>query len=89
MTVIEADGTNLQPLVVDSLEIFVGARCPKLVIYSLNQRRNRSTILGCCKMLFFTLARDCVPDMFVGHCGPASRQLLYVFRLLLVVRINA
>ncbi|KAH9998721.1 laccase [Russula vinacea] len=31
MTVIEADGTNVQPLVVDSLEIFVGARCPKLV----------------------------------------------------------
>jgi iron transport multicopper oxidase len=35
MTIIEADGTNVQPLVVDSLEIFAGARRPKLVIYSI------------------------------------------------------
>jgi iron transport multicopper oxidase len=32
MTVIEAEGTNVQPLVVDNIQIFVGTRGPNPVI---------------------------------------------------------
>jgi iron transport multicopper oxidase len=34
LTVIEVEGTNVEPLVVDSLEIFAGARGPKVFICS-------------------------------------------------------
>jgi hypothetical protein len=88
MTVIEVEGTNVKPLLIDAVEVFAGARCSKPVICSINQRENRSTLLGCCKMLLFTLAQDGRPYMFIGYCEPASCQLLYVFRILSVARIN-
>jgi hypothetical protein len=74
MTVIEVEGTNVQPLLVDELEIFVGAcQCgSKTVIRSIDQLHNRSTLLGCRKMLLFIFAHDGVPYMFVGHCEPAN-----------------
>jgi Multicopper oxidase len=57
MTVIEVEGTNVQPLLVDQIEIFVGAcQCDsKTVICSIDQLQNRSTLLGCRKILLFIL----------------------------------
>jgi DMSO reductase anchor subunit len=89
MTVIEVEGTNVQPLLIDEVEIFAGACGSKPVICSIDQPQNRSTLLRCCKLLLFTLARGGVFYVSVGQCKPASFQLLYVFHLLLVVRINA
>jgi hypothetical protein len=65
MTVIEVEGTNVQPLVIDQLEIFVGVcQCgSKHVIYSVNQLQNRSTLLSCRKMLLFIYAHDGVPHV--------------------------
>ena len=83
MTVIEVEGTNVQPLLVDGVNILAGERGLNLVNCSIDQRPNRSTLLGCCKMLLFTFAHDGLPYMFVGHCEPASWQLLYVSCLLL------
>ena len=88
MTVIEVEGTNVQPLLIDSLEIFAGTCGSNSIICSINQRQNRATLLGCCKMILFTLAQDGVPYVFVGQCEPTSFQLLYVICLSLVVRIN-
>jgi hypothetical protein len=51
MTVIEVEGTNVQPLPIDGVEIFAGARCSNLTICSINQSRNRTTLLRCCEML--------------------------------------
>jgi hypothetical protein len=86
MTVIEADGTSLQPLVVDSLEIFAGASGPKSVICSINQRQNRSTLLGCCRMLFFTLAQDCVTYIMLLVCRSLrTSQLPTTVRVLSII----
>ena len=73
MTVIEVEGTNVQPLVIDQLEILAGAcQCgSKLVIIPLissktGQRYSvvvRRSYLSLCMMVWLTL---------VGHCEPAS-----------------
>ena len=51
MTVIEVEGTNVQPLPIDGVEIFAGARGSNPIICSINQLRNRTTLLRCCEML--------------------------------------
>jgi hypothetical protein len=51
MTVIEVEGTNVQPLPIDAVEIFAGERGPNPMICSINQPRNRTTLLRCCEML--------------------------------------
>lgn len=51
MTVIEVEGTNVQPLPIDAVEIFAGAHCSNLIICSINQPRNRTTLLRCCEMI--------------------------------------
>jgi hypothetical protein len=51
MTVIEVEGTNVQPLPIDGVEIFAGARGSNPTICSINQPRNRTTLLRCCEML--------------------------------------
>ena len=83
MTVIEVEGTNVQPLLIDEVEIFAGACGSKSVICPINQPRNRSTLLRCCKLLLFTLVQGSVLYVFVGQCEPASFQLLYVFYLII------
>jgi hypothetical protein len=88
LTVIEVEGTNVKPLVVDALEIFAGARGSSPVICSINQRQNRSTLLGCCKIHLFALAQDGASYIFVACCKPANCQLLYVFYKSLVVLLN-
>ncbi len=88
MTVIEVDGTNVQPLPIDAVELFAGARGSDPIICSINQSRNRTTLLRCCKMLWLIVARDGMPYVFIGLCEPTSVQLLYVFCLILVVRVN-
>ena len=89
MTVIEADGMNVKPLLIDSLDIHAGACDSKPVISSIKQRPNRSTLLVGCKMPFlFLLVQGGVPHAFVGLCEPTNWQLLCVFCLLLVARIN-
>jgi hypothetical protein len=74
MTVIEVDGNNVQPLLIDEVQIFAGAcQCgSKPAICSINQLQNRSTLLGCRKRLLFILARGGVPYLFVGQCEPAN-----------------
>ena len=44
----------------------------KTVIRSIDKLQNRSTLLGCRKMLLFIFAHDDVPYMFLGHCEPAN-----------------
>jgi Multicopper oxidase len=55
MTIIEVEGTNVQPLVVDSLNIFVGAGPSHDFSYHIYRRVDRSTLLRCCKMIMFSL----------------------------------
>jgi len=55
MTVIEVEGTNVQPLVVDSLQIFAGTRGSYILSCCTNRFRNRSTLLRCCKTIYFIL----------------------------------
>ena len=51
MTVIEVEGTNVQPLKIDAVELLAGARGSNPIICSIDQPRNRSTLLCCCEML--------------------------------------
>jgi multicopper oxidase len=88
MTVIEVEGTNVQPLPIDAVQLFAGARGSDPIICSINESRNRTTLLRCCKTLLLVFARDGTPYVFIGLCEPASVQLLYVFRLILMVRVN-
>ena len=55
LTVIEVEGTNTQPLLVDSLEVFAGARenYSKLLIVLIDIK-NRSALLGCCMSILFS-----------------------------------
>ena len=54
MTVIEVEGTNVQPLQIDSLRIFAGTRGSIQVSCSANQCYNRSTLLGRCMPILFS-----------------------------------
>ena len=83
MTIIEVEGTNVRPLTVDGVELFAGARGSNPIICSINQPRNRTTLLRCCEILLLIL-QGCVPYVFIGDCKSASVQLLYVFCLILV-----
>jgi iron transport multicopper oxidase len=52
LTIIEVDGNNVQPLVVDSLEIFAGTQSrSRYSLHRLAYVSNRSTLLGCCKSI--------------------------------------
>ena len=53
MTVIEVEGTNVQPLPIDAVQIFAGENGSNPIISSINQPRNRTTLLCCCKILLF------------------------------------
>jgi hypothetical protein len=83
MTVIEVEGTNVQPLIIDGVEIFAGALDSNPIICSINQpetgQRYSVVVSHSCPF-----PRDCVPYVFKGHCKSASVQLLYVFCLILV-----
>jgi hypothetical protein len=50
MTIIEVDGVNHQPLVVDSLQIFAGTKDPTQIQMVLTCE-NRTAVLGCGKDL--------------------------------------
>ena len=54
LTVIEVEGTNTQPLLVDSLELFAGANVnySKLFVVLIDIK-NRSTLLSCCMSILF------------------------------------
>jgi Multicopper oxidase len=71
MTVIEVEGTNVQPLTIDGVEIFAGARKSNPIIYSINQPETgqRYSVVVSYSCPF---PRDCVPYVFIGHCEPAS-----------------
>ncbi len=84
MTVIEVEGSSVQPLPIDSVELFAGARGSNIIVCVINQPRNRTTLLRCCKELLLIFAQDGGPYQFIGLCQPASVQLLYVFCLILV-----
>jgi hypothetical protein len=51
MTVIEVDGTNVQPRLIDGVELFAGARDSNPIICSINQPENRTALLRCCEIL--------------------------------------
>jgi hypothetical protein len=51
MTVIEVEGTNVQPLPIDGVELFAGTPGSNLIICPINQTRNRTTLLRCCETL--------------------------------------
>ena len=57
MTVIEVEGTNVQPVLVDGVRLFAGARGLNPFILFYYSIPNRSTLLGCCKMLYSLLHR--------------------------------
>jgi len=44
MTVIEVDGTNVQPLTIDGVELFAGARGSNPIICSINQPREQDNV---------------------------------------------
>ena len=88
MTVIEVDGKNVQPLLVDSLEIYAGAHDAKPAICSIiviNAQTGQRYSVVVRRPCLFTLG---VPHASVGRCDPASWQLLYVFYLLSVAQIK-
>ena len=53
MTVIEVEGTNVHPLVIDSLEIFVGTCVSSGISCCTHRCQNRPTLFGCCKSISF------------------------------------
>jgi hypothetical protein len=55
MTVIEVEGTNVQPLPIDAVEVFAGTCIPSRVLALLIKHQRRSTLLGCCKMILSAL----------------------------------
>ena len=85
MTVIEVEGTSVQPLVIDELEILAGAcQCGSKLEYvncPVNQLKNRSTLLGCRKTLVFIFVHD-----GVAHACRSLRtsQLLTTVCVLLI-----
>lgn len=83
MTVIEVEGTNVQPLPIDAVEIFAGACSSNPIIRSINQPETgqRYSVVVRCS---FPFSQDCVPYVFIGHCEPARVELLYMFCLILV-----
>jgi FtsP/CotA-like multicopper oxidase with cupredoxin domain len=50
LSIIEVDGINVQPLQVDSLEIFAGMESRTSFTRCLLMPSNRSTLFRCCKM---------------------------------------
>jgi hypothetical protein len=54
MTIIEVDGVNHQPLVVDSIQIFAGTKDPETDLDGIDSCENRTTVLGCGKDLSLT-----------------------------------
>jgi hypothetical protein len=65
MTIIEVEGTNVQPLVVDSLPIFAGT-CESYILSCLgctNRFRNRSTLLRCRKIIYFISIQEGRPHL--------------------------
>ena len=70
MTVIEVEGTNVQPLEVDSLQIFAGTCGLNNFHRCNNQCQNRTTLLRCCKMIHPCAGG--VPHYSAGHGQSAS-----------------
>ena len=73
MTVIEVEGTNVKPLVIDSLEIFVGARYSdsfSLLLLIVLETGQRYSVVVRTLCSFFT--QEHVSDLFVGQSRPAS-----------------
>jgi FtsP/CotA-like multicopper oxidase with cupredoxin domain len=85
MTVIEVEGTNVQPLLVDGIFLFAGARLSKPVICFINQCQTGQRYSVVVRRSYSPFAQDGVLDMFVGHCEPASCQLLYVLCVLSII----
>ena len=54
MTIIEVDGENHQPLLVDSLQIFAGANVRIQILDVIDSCTNRTTVLGCGEEMFLT-----------------------------------
>lgn len=57
MTVIEVDGNNVQPLVVDSLEVFAGTYNEDCSPNSADFCPSSSTLFCCCKITLLILAK--------------------------------
>jgi hypothetical protein len=53
-TVIEVEGTNVQPLVVDSIEILAGMRNSNNSCSFINRFLDRSTLFRCCQSIFLS-----------------------------------
>ena len=74
MTVIEVEGTNVQPLVIDQLEIFVGAcQCGSnlVIIPLINSKTGQrySVVVRCSYSSMRTMM--CLTSV-LGHCEPAN-----------------
>jgi hypothetical protein len=71
MTVIEVEGTNVQPLTIDGVELFAGTRDSNPNICSINQpetgQRYSVVVRFSC-----SFAQDCVPYVFIGDCESAG-----------------
>ena len=76
MTVIEVDGTNAQPLLIDSLTIFAGARGSIQVSCSTNRclKQVNATPLLYVHLIF--LPYEGVSQLSVGQRQPTCGQLL-------------
>ena len=78
MTIIEVEGTNVKPLTVDSIDIFVGMSASSHLSCCANRCRNRPALLCCRKKYLFVLIQESRPHLSLGYCQPTCCQLLYV-----------
>ena len=78
MTIIEVEGTNVQPLTVDSIDIFVGMFASCRLSCCTNLCRNRSALLCCRKKYLFVPIQESRSHLSLGYCQPTCCQLLYV-----------
>jgi FtsP/CotA-like multicopper oxidase with cupredoxin domain len=66
MTVIEVDGNNVQPLLIDSLEIFAGTYDRIVHLNYADFCPSSSTLFHCCKMTLSILLKVASNDVLIG-----------------------
>ena len=66
MTVIEVDGNNVQPLLIDSLEIFAGTFNRMVHLNYADPCPSSPTLFRCCKKTLPILLKDACNDVLIG-----------------------
>lgn len=77
LTIIEVDGNNVDPLVVDSIQIFAGETLTPFYLPALIPTLfERPTLFICRKIITLRATEECGSRYFPAQCQPDSRQLL-------------